>query len=211
MCLALSAAVALAPHSLLRLPKVQVLVYSLFMVPVVYGAAKLVAAPGVVPLDKAAGIACLVLVPMPVLAFWVYVLAVWQAALTASVRGELHRSKSALLRTYQQSLSGSGDRAAGDALGRVSAQRSLQQQQRGPATLALLGDDTPTLIIRDKRSGEEVFEHTYDADEDEGGAAPLAQGARAATNPQSGGRPWRPGAGGSPAPGSQQGAAELVA
>jgi hypothetical protein len=160
-----------------------VLVYTLMLVPVVYGGAKLATAPGVGSAHLAAGIATIVIIPLPVLLFWVYVVSAWQGALLAALRGDLRRSDSAIMKAYRQ---------------QPEPQHALSQaqlqQQRGKPTLALLGEaqENPTLIIRDKRPGEEEFEHMFGADGDDassdgGGSHQQLQG------PASRGRPHRAG------------------
>lgn len=173
-------------HSLLRFPKPQVVVYTLLMVPVLYGGAKLLASPTATSSDWSAGIATIVVIPLPVLAFWAYVLIAWHRALAAAARGDLTRSKSHLLRTY-----GSG----------TCSDPQQQQQQRAGATLALLGDaqENPTLIIRDKRPGEDGFEQFANEGEEEQEYLEEEEHSREATgrrqpsNPGGGssGRPWK--------------------
>jgi hypothetical protein len=146
-----------------------VVVYTLLMVPVVYGGAKLISSPTASGADWSAGVAAIIVIPMPVLAFWAYVLISWHRALVAAERGDLKRSRSSILRAY-----GSGTAGEPEQLRRPSAHSNTQ---RGPATLALLGDDNPTLIIRDRKSGEETFEQFQDDDSDSddgalGGTAP---------------------------------------
>lgn len=145
--------------SLMRFPKPQVVVYTLLMVPVVYGGAKLISSPTASGDDWSAGVAAIIVIPLPVLAFWAYVLISWHRALVAAARGDLKRSKSSILRAYG---------TVGDAeLRRPSVHVNTH---RGPATLALLGDDNPTLIIRDRKPGEEAFEQFQDdaSDSDDG-------------------------------------------
>ncbi|WIA37428.1 hypothetical protein OEZ86_014352 [Tetradesmus obliquus] len=136
---------------LVRFPKPQLLMYTLLMVPVIYGAAKLVAAAGSSG-DTSAGVACIVLLPLPVLAYWAYVLWIWHTDPLDATR----RSKSSIMRAYQRPAS-----APGIAEGQAAA---ASQQQRAQATLALLGDldDNPTLIIRDRRSGEDGLDEIFD-------------------------------------------------
>lgn len=136
---------------LVRFPKPQLLMYTLLMVPVIYGAAKLVAAAGSSG-DTSAGVACIVLLPLPVLAYWAYVLWIWHTEPLDATR----RSKSSIMRAYQRPAS-----APGIAEGQAAA---ASQQQRAQATLALLGDldDNPTLIIRDRRSGEDGLDEIFD-------------------------------------------------
>jgi hypothetical protein len=143
----------------MRFPKPQVVVYTLLMVPVVYGGAKLISSPTTSSADWSAGVAAIIVIPMPVLAFWAYVLISWHRALVAAERGDLKRSKSSILRAY-----GSG--TIGEPEPRRPSAHSHSNTQRGPATLALLGDDNPTLIIRDRKAGEETFEHFQEDDSD---------------------------------------------
>jgi hypothetical protein len=168
--------------SLVRFPKPQVVVYTLLMVPVLYGAAKLLSSPLATGADWSAGVAAIILIPMPPLAFWAYVLISWHRALQKAACGDVKRSKSNLLRTY-----GSGT---------IGQSGSSNTQQRGAATLALLGDptDNPTLIIRDKQPGEEAFEeqvhHGSDSSEEDGELGRAAGGAAAAAAAAAG-RPWK--------------------
>jgi hypothetical protein len=140
--------------------------YTLLMVPVIYGAAKLVATADSDSGDTGAGIACIVLLPLPVLAYWAYVLWYWY---TDPIDAFVKRSTSSILRAYQRPAGAAS--MAGAA--RQEATTS-QQQQRAKATLALLGDldDNPTLIIRDRRSGEdeldEMFHHGTRSSSDDG-------------------------------------------
>jgi hypothetical protein len=99
--------------------------------------------------------------------------------MAAAARGDIKRSRSSILRTY----------GSGNAL----ADRRPSNTQRGAATLAVLGDDNPTLIIRDRKAGEEAFENFFqgdDSDSDEGGpvSSIKPQSAQAAAAP---GRPWK--------------------
>lgn len=170
--------------SLLRFPKPQVVVYTLLMVPVLYGAAKLLSSPLATSADWSAGVATIILIPLPPLAFWAYVLVSWHRALQKAVRGDVKRSKSKLLRTY-----GSGTVQCN------SGASHTEQQQRGAATLALLGDptDNPTLIIRDKQPGEEAFEAQAHrgSDSSEDGDWGRAAGGGGAAAAAAGGRPWK--------------------
>jgi hypothetical protein len=140
---------------LVRFPKPQLLMYTLLMVPVIYGAAKLVASASSSG-DTGAGLACVVLLPLPVLAYWAYVLWIWY---TDPVDAFVKRSKSNIMRTYQRPASMAGTRTA-----EAQEAAANQQQQRAQATLALLGDldDNPTLIIRDRRSGEDELDEIFD-------------------------------------------------
>lgn len=146
----------------MRFPKPQVVVYTLLMVPVMYGASKLIASPGSSSGDWSAGVAALVLIPLPILAYWAYVLITWRLALHAAVHGNVQRSRSSILRAY-----GSGINASTTGLP-ASDPRRPSGSQHGAATLALWGDarENPTLIIRDKKPGEEDFEHFFDGDGD---------------------------------------------
>lgn len=167
-------------RSLLRFPKPQVVVYTLLMVPVMYGGAKLLASPQASSADWRAGVATLVLIPLPVLAFWAYVLITWHRALAAAARGDFKRSRSSILRTY----------GSGNAL----ADRRPSNTQRVAATLAVLGDDNPTLIIRDRKVGEEAFENFFqgdDSDSDEGGPVSSSVKPHAAPAAVAPGRPWK--------------------
>lgn len=171
--------VCLATCRLLRFPKPQLLVYTVLMVPVMYGASKLVAdaaQPGSTAgsADASAGIVCIVLLPLPVFAYWFYVLWSWYADPPTST---YKRSKSSIMRAYQHQQT-AGELSAGAAGGQnqQGSQLDSHQQHRASATLALLGnpDDSPTLIIRNRKSGEEEFDHmcdrstrtTSDSDED---------------------------------------------
>lgn len=140
---------------LVRFPKPQLLMYTLLMVPVIYGAAKLVASASSSG-DTGAGLACVVLLPLPVLAYWAHVLWIWY---TDPVDAFVKRSKSNIMRTYQRPASMAGTRTA-----EAQEAAANQQQQRAQATLALLGDldDNPTLIIRDRRSGEDELDEIFD-------------------------------------------------
>jgi hypothetical protein len=140
---------------LVRLPKPQVLMYTLLMVPVIYSAAKLVAAAGSSG-DTGAGVACIVLLPLPVLAYWAYVLWYWY---TDPIDAFVKRSRSSIMRAYQRPAGAAS--VAGNA---EEAAAASNQQQRAQATLALLGDldDNPTLIIRDRRSGEDELDEIFD-------------------------------------------------
>lgn len=167
-------------RSLLRFPKPQVVVYTLLMVPVMYGGAKLLASPQASSADWRAGVATLVLIPLPVLAFWAYVLITWHRALAAAARGDFKRSRSSILRTY----------GSGNAL----ADRRPSNTQRGATTLAVLGDDNPTLIIRDRKAGEEAFENFFQGDDsnsDEGGPVSSSVKPHAAPAAVAPGRPWK--------------------
>lgn len=170
--------------SLLRFPKPQVVVYTLLMVPVLYGAAKLLSSPLATSADWSAGVATIILVPLPPLAFWAYVLVSWHRALQKAARGDVKRSKSNLLRTY-----GSGTVGTSGA--------SHTQQQRGVATLALLGDptDNPTLIIRNKQHGEEAFEaqahRGSDSSSEDGDWGCRAAGGGGGATAAAAGRPWK--------------------
>jgi hypothetical protein len=146
---------------LVRFPKPQLLVYTLLMVPVVYGAAKLVATTDSNSRDTGAGIACIVLLPLPVLAYWAYVLWYWY---TDPADALVKRSRSSILRTYQRPAGSASMAGAAQAAQQAAATSQQQlQQQRAKATLALLGDldDNPTLIIRDRRSGEEEVDEFF--------------------------------------------------
>lgn len=173
--------------SLLRFPKLQVVVYTLLMVPVVYGASKLLSSPLATSADWSAGVAAIILIPLPPLIFWAYVLISWQRAI-AAVRGDVKRSKSNILRAYGSGITGDSSVGAGD------AQRPSGITQRGPATLALLGDvsENPTLIIRDKKPEEDAFEQVCRTDSDsEDGSM---DGSRVAPQPVAGeaaARPWK--------------------
>lgn len=145
------------PCSLMRFPKPQVVVYTLLMVPVVYGGSKLISSPTASGADWSAGVAAIIVIPAPVLGYWAYVLISWHRALQAAERGDIKRSKSKILRAY-----GSG--TVGEPEPRRPSAHS--NTQRGPATLALLGDDNPTLIIRDRKAGEETFEQFQDGESD---------------------------------------------
>lgn len=141
-------------------PRPQLLVYTLMLVPVVYGAAKLVAAPASSASERASGIAAAVLIPLPVLVFWIYILAAWQRALLAAMKGDLQRSASTILKAYQHAAT------------ETSHQTHIacrHQQESGKAALGLLGDvqENPTLIIRDKMPGEEDFERLSDDGSDD--------------------------------------------
>jgi hypothetical protein len=129
------------------------------MVPVIYGAAKLVATIDSNSRDTSAGIACIVLLPLPVLAYWAYVLWYWY---TDPADALVKRSRSSILRAYQRPA-GSASMAGAAHAAQQTAATSQQQQQRAKATLALLGDldDNPTLIIRDRRSGEEEVDEFF--------------------------------------------------
>jgi hypothetical protein len=155
--------------SLVRFPKPQVVVYTVLMTPVLYGAAKYMSSPFATSTDWSAGLATIVLVPLPPLAFWAYVLLSWHRAVRRAASGNVQRSRSNLMRTY-----GSGT---------VDSHHA----QRAAVTLALLGDvtDNPTLIIRDKQPGEEVFEEqVHHSDSSEDGSLDY-QSTRAAS------RPWK--------------------
>lgn len=136
------------------------------MTPVLYGAAKYMSSPFATSADWSAGLAAIVLVPLPPLAFWAYVLLSWHQAVLEAARGNLKRSKSNLMRTYGSGTLGSS------------------RTQHGTATLALLGDvtDNPTLVIRDKQPGEEVLEEQVRSDSSEDGSL-TSPSARAATRP----------------------------
>jgi hypothetical protein len=171
--------------SLLRFPKPQVLVYTLLMVPVVYGAAKLLSSPVATSADWSAGVATIILIPLPPLVFWAYVLMSWQAAITAATHGDVKRSKSNILRAY----------GSGTTVGASDAQRPSKMTQRGPATLALLGDvsDNPTLIIRDKKPEEDAFEQVFrtnsDSEDDSIDGSPVVPQPVAG---EAAARPWKP-------------------
>jgi hypothetical protein len=136
--------------------------YTLLMVPVIYGAAKLVANTDSNSGETGAGIACIVLLPLPVLAYWAHVLWYWYTDPTEAL---VKRSRSSILRAYQRpagaaSMAGAAHAAQQEV---VTSQQQQQQQQRAKATLALLGDldDNPTLIIRDRRSGEDEADEAF--------------------------------------------------
>lgn len=172
-------------RSLLRFPKPQVVVYTLLMVPVVYGGSKLLSSPLATSRDWSAGVATIVLIPLPPLAFWAYVLIAWHRALVKAAKGDVKRSKSNILRAYGSGIDGE------------SNQRGPSGSQRGGATLALLGDvtDNPTLIIRDKKPGEEDFEqfhHDSDSDDSSLGSPVKPSSASAtAVAAAAAGRPWK--------------------
>ncbi|KAF6252266.1 hypothetical protein COO60DRAFT_1704375 [Scenedesmus sp. NREL 46B-D3] len=138
---------------LVRFPKPQLLMYTLLMVPVTYGAAKLVATADGNGGDMGAGIACIVLLPLPVLAYWAYVLWCWY---TDPVDASVKRSRSSIMRAYRHPTGTAAAQEGGP-------EAAAGQQQRATATLALLGDldDNPTLIIRDRRSGEDELDEAF--------------------------------------------------
>lgn len=195
--------------SLLRFPKPQVVAYTLLMVPVVYGGAKLLSGPNATSADWSAGVATIIVIPLPVLAFWAYVLWCWHRCLQAAERGTIQRSSSSILRAYGSGLVESESEAtSGQHQGQIGSRSPSSHVRRGAATLALLGDgeDNPTLIIRDKKPGEEAFEQFREEDpaeaDDEGGsggrkaahaaAITAASPAHGAAGPS---RPWRGGSG----------------
>lgn len=123
-------------------PKPQVWVYTLFMVPVIYSASKLVATSMLGSPAHQAGVASIVLLPTPILCFWAWIL--WRVHSLSQTS------------TIQAST-------------KYLASHSKTTVK---ATLALLGsaDDNPTLIIRDRRSGEEVLESRLSEDDATGWA-----------------------------------------
>ncbi|KAF8061903.1 EGF1 [Scenedesmus sp. PABB004] len=182
----------LSPDSLptlLRSPKPQLLAHTLLMVPVVYGAAKLAAAGGAsaaAAADAGAGVAVVALLPLPVFAFWAYVLWEWRAE-RAGARRPPPRSRSSILRTYERPATGGGGAAPPPA-----------GQQRAQATLALLGEpaDNPTLVLRDRHTGEDELSEAVEDPPGSGGGsdsdgerecAPRRRSGRAEQAP----RPWR--------------------
>lgn len=154
---------------LILFPKLQVFTYSLLLVPVVYGAGKLIAvshSDGNMGSSAAAGVACAVILPVPVLGFWAYILYALQAEPSpANVSGKsTKRTRSSLLHIYKRPTV--DDLGGRQESGEDSATRcqATAKQQRMAATLALLGDldDNPTLVIRDKRAGEEELDTSID-------------------------------------------------
>jgi hypothetical protein len=158
---------------LLRFPKPQVVVYSLLVVPVIYGASKLLAAtqqPGSThsTSDAPASIACIILLPLPIILFWLYVMWSWHGFLWSTTsKGTYQRSKSSIMRAYQKPLGTSLSGATQGALAATAFAGDSLAEQRAKATLALLSnpDDNPTLIFRDKLDGEEEFIHANEPDE----------------------------------------------
>lgn len=215
---------------LFRFPKPQLLVYTLLVVPVVYGAAKLLAASGdpssaTGSRDAMAALSCIILLPLPLVAFWCYVLWLWLGHVAAAHGHK--RSRAHIMRTYHKPYgsSGAGDAAAvgADTLHAGDPSFTSGAGRRSRATLALLSrpEDNPTLIIRDRRTGEEEYGRGSDgsAGSDDGAdrpplcpvhgrgsAAPaLAPARQAAASEADQGRPWRSVAGS-----SQQSAAGVL-
>jgi hypothetical protein len=130
------------------------LLYTVLVLPAIYIASKLSTHSGIlIP------IVSMVLLPLPVVVTWVYVL------VSSSGCGQdgLQRSNSAIMHAYQSPDTGFAtqhSRSTGGAL------RSSDPKHRA-ATLALLGDvgDNPTLIIRDRKPGEEEFDQFFLAGE----------------------------------------------
>lgn len=207
-----------ALNRLLRFPKPQLLVYSLLVVPVVYGGAKLIAGAQAMTesqnknwwdAEAATGVACIVVLPLPVLIFWSYVL--WTCR-NASTDGSPHdaglrRSRSSILRTYQRA-SAAGGTTSSPAVPSHATYQGVSLGQRGTATIALLGgdsSDSPTLVIRARQPGEDEL----DADALARGTSSSSEGplpatghaqhttsSRAAAGFGLAGRPWRLPAGG---------------
>lgn len=122
---------------LLWFPRPNLLLYTVLVLPAVYAASKLCTQGGA----SLVSVVSILGLPLPVIAMWVYVL-------FFGVRGQqqqMQRSQSAILQAYSP---------------QVGAKGSLHKAYNSAATLALLGDagDNPTLIIRDRKPGEEEFD-----------------------------------------------------
>jgi hypothetical protein len=167
---------------MLWFPRPQLLIYTMLVIPAVYGGSKLSRqSSGFEALGS--GVVGIVLLPLPIILTWVYVL----FAHTWFGEREVQRSKSAIFRAYQSQTSIAQERssATGVVLASGKSMTDASGQQRTAATLALLGDNNPTLIIRDRKPGEEVFdrfamadessEESTDDDEDYGAASRAAQ------------------------------------
>lgn len=120
---------------MLWFPRPNLLLYTVLVLPALYTASKLYAQSG----TSSASIFCMVVLPLPVIMVWVYVL------FSGSFRQQVQRSRSAILQAYSPQLGTKGSSTA---------------CKPAAATLALLGDagDNPTLIIRDRKPGEEEFD-----------------------------------------------------
>lgn len=131
--------------------------HTLLMVPVLYGASKLVASHKT---HSSLGIACIILVPLPVLIYWIYIL--WRFS---TDQPEAH-NKTSTSRLYLH-----GEESAGTTL------------NAKPATLDLLGsgEDNPTLVLREVSPGDNDY-HTMDSASDDELASP---GTLPAARPQS--------------------------
>lgn len=152
---------------LILFPKLQVFTYSLLMVPVVYGASKLIASSSADHDNSsvAAGVACVVLLPLPVLGFWAYILYSLRANPNTGDKSSKppKRSIGCLLNTYKRPTLDDSSMLHGETTARQAADAG---QQRLAATLALLGDvgDNPTLVIQDKKEEEQELESSFDSD-----------------------------------------------
>jgi hypothetical protein len=171
------------------------------MVPVLYGASKLAAASRTAASkDLALALACIVLIPAPVISYWCYLLWHLRQAINSSLGGKHCHGNSLKSRARQASTTYPTCHFEAASENRPDQQLS-QQQQRATATLALLGtvEDSPTLIFRNRQSGEQEFTHAFQpsdssSSEDEQGGIQEIQGQpvmvqRGGT--ASGARPWR--------------------
>jgi hypothetical protein len=144
---------------MLWFPRPQLLIYTMLVIPAVYGGSKLSRqSSGFEALGS--GVVGIVLLPLPIILTWVYVLYAhkWFG------EREVQRSKSAIFRAYQSQTSIAPERSSATG-GVLASGISMSGQQRTAATLALLGDDNPTLIIRDRKPGEEAFDRFAIADD----------------------------------------------
>jgi hypothetical protein len=122
----------------------------------------------------------MVLLPLPVVVAWVYILSVYIWPKDEAVP----RSRSAIIRAYCSTVS-EGQAHPGATLSQGGHPSAAKLQDRAGATLALLGNDNPTLIIRDKKPGEDAFDHFPVEGDDGSGASSDAeeQGATNAVSP----------------------------
>lgn len=157
---------SMMPCRMLRFPKPQMVVYSLFVVPVVFGASKLIAADSYNAGNHVGpAVAINVLLPLPVFAYWLYVL--WRLP-TPESPTLARRTKASIMRTYAKPGEGTAD---------ASNSGSFRPK------LALLGsaEDNPTLILRDLQPGE-LYENPFDdsssSSDDSDGAGALGTHSR---------------------------------
>jgi hypothetical protein len=141
----------------------------------------------------------MVLLPLPVVVAWVYVL----VSSRWCGQDALQRSQSAIMHAYQSPDTGLATQHNHSNGGGLRASNPKQSA----ATLALLGDvgDNPTLIIRDRKPGEEEFDRFFLAGEsseelsDDESLPPvkkmqLLHGSNAGVEmqqPTAAGRPWK--------------------
>lgn len=126
-------------------PRPQLTIYSLLVVSVVYTASKM--AQTATSVNFAAAVACMVMLPLPVVAYWVYILLFSRFAWLTS-----KHSTAALYRAD------SSDNVAHPT--RPDHARTEGTHPAPKATLALLGapEENPTLVIRSIMPGEEEFD-----------------------------------------------------